>query len=183
MLLFLALIETEEEKTKFELLFNEYHEIMYRAAYGILRDQHKAEDAVSHSLLKIIDHLDKIGDVKSGKTKAFLITVVEHTAIDHYRKFKREKTVPMEEWTATSEFSDYYTHSGEGALSEEDDIIRAINSLPIQYAVALRLKYSQGYSDEEIGKLLNLKKDNVRQRIKRAKDKLSTILTEMGVDF
>ena len=118
--LYLAAIDTAEEKSKFELLYQRYRDIMYWAAYGIMKDPHQAEDVVSQSFFKVIDHLNRITDVDSRQTKAFLVTITEHTAIDCYRKRKRERTVSMEDWEAVSSYTEEF---------EENDVISCINSL------------------------------------------------------
>lgn len=74
MLLYLSLIETEEDKIKFEDIFNSYKKTMYYVANSILKDEHYSHDAVQNSFLKIIKNIDKIEDVKSNKTKGFIVT-------------------------------------------------------------------------------------------------------------
>lgn len=44
----------------------------------------------------------------------------------------------------------------------------------------LRLKYSQGYTNEEISKIFKISEGNVRQRISRGKKKLAEILAKEG---
>lgn len=64
-------------------------------------------------------------------------------------------------------------------IEQDDDvneIISAIELLPINYSSVLRLKYSQGYQDSEIARILNITEDNVRKRISRAKKKLALLL-------
>jgi RNA polymerase sigma-70 factor (ECF subfamily) len=176
MLIYLAAIETEEEKTKFEQLYQEYNQVMYWAAFGILKEQYQAEDVVSQALFKIIDHLDKIGEVRSIRTKVYIVTITEHTAIDYYRKRKREQTQSIDDLEVYSEYSSTFEHG-------ENDVLSTINSLPINYAIVLRLRYSQGYSDKEIADMLEITQGNVRTRVKRAKRKLAQILEERGVEF
>ena len=173
MFLFLLAIDTPEDKSKFEKLYGKYKEIMYYAALGVLKDKYQAEDALSQALFKIIDHLDKIGDIASQKTKGFVITVTEHTAIDCYRKLKRENMAEINEWEAYSQDTQEFETGNE----VED----CINSLPINYAVVLRLRYSAGYSDEEIAEILGITKENVRTRAKRGKQKLGQMLQERGI--
>ena len=173
MFIFLADIDTAEDKSKFEQIYNEYNQIMYRAAYGIMRNQEASEDVVSKSLFKIIDHLDKIGEIKSAKTKRYIIRIVENTAIDEYRRLHRKQMVQLEEWEVHSSY--------EEAFHEGNDIVDAINSLPVNYHVVFRLKYSEGYTDAEIAKILHISRANVRKRIERGKKKLEEILTERGL--
>lgn len=47
------------------------------------------------------------------------------------------------------------------------DIEEAILKLPINYSTVLRLKYFQGYSNEEISQVLKISEENVHQRISR----------------
>ena len=69
----LGLLETEEEKTKFELLYEQYRKLMKYIAFGILHDEYLAEDAVHDTFLKLTKYLDNIEDTRSSKTKSFIV--------------------------------------------------------------------------------------------------------------
>lgn len=60
LMLYMSLIETEEEKVKFEKIYVQYRKLMYVCAKEILRSDHLAEDAVHEAFLKIAKYLDKI---------------------------------------------------------------------------------------------------------------------------
>lgn len=170
MLSYILLIETEEDKSKFERIYNNYRQTMYYAAYHILKNEHTAEDIVHQAFLRVIDHLDKIDENNCHKTKAFLVVITEHLAIDYYRKQKRANIVSYEEMEL---------YVADEQIEQDDDvneIISAIELLPINYSSVLRLKYSQGYQDSEIARILNITEDNVRKRISRAKKKLALLL-------
>ena len=125
--------------------------------------------------MRCLRHLDEIGDIDSQKTKGFVITVAEHTAIDCYRKMRREKLTEMNEWEVYSQYTQEF--------EEGNEVEDCINSLPVNYAAVLRLRYSLGYSDEEIAKFLGITKENVRARAKRGKEKLGQILKERGIRY
>lgn len=63
------------------------------------------------------------------------------------------------------------------------DIEEAILKLPINYSTVLRLKYSQGYNNKEVAQILNISEENVRQRISRARKRLTGILHEGGESY
>lgn len=170
MLIYLALIETEEDKRKFERLYIEYKQTMFYAAERILKDSHAAEDAVHQAFIRVINHLDKIDETNCPKTRAFLVVIVEHISIDIYRKRKREHLVSYDE-------IEIYVHDEKTIAESPDDVVAAIASLPIDYSTVIRLKFSQGYNDTEIAQILNLNEENVRKRIYRAKKKLAQYLT------
>lgn len=174
MLIYLALIETEEEKRKFERLYDNYKQTMYYAAYQILQDVHMSEDAVHQAFLRVIDHLDKIDEKDCHKTRGVLVIITKNIAIDIYRKNKRERTRSFDEL----EFAIADTAE---QLDDTDEISRAIAKLPLNYLTVLTLKFSHGYTDAEIAQMLNISEANVRQRCFRAKKKLAEILKKEGI--
>lgn len=174
MLIYLNLIETEEDKRKFERIYLAYKQTMFYAANRILKDHHLSEDAVHQAFLRIVDNLDKIRENDCHKTRAFLVVVVEHISIDIYRKRKRENMVSFDELELY--IADDTSHEDEVI----DKVTSAILKLPINYSTVLRLKFSQGYNDVEIAEILNITQENVRQRISRAKKKLSELLQKEG---
>lgn len=59
MIVYLAMIETPEEKTKFERLYLHYRALMYHVAYQILHNESDAEDVVHSAFVKIAEHMKK----------------------------------------------------------------------------------------------------------------------------
>jgi len=174
MLIYLAMIDNEEDKSKFEQIYNTYKQTMFYAANRILKDEYMSEDAVHLAFLRIINHLDKIVDINSHKTKGFIVIIVENIAIDIYRKRKRENNISYDEVEI------YLTDPKDFTISIENEVEEAIMKLPVIYSTVLRLKYSQGYNDREIAKILNITEANVRQRIVRGKKRLAEILQNAG---
>ena len=172
MLIYLSIIETKENKSKFEQIYNKYKQIMFFVANRVLRDEYLSEDAVHQAFLRIIDNLDKIDKIDCHKTKGFIVTIVENIAIDFYRKRKRENNISFDE----VEF--YIRDIKNESNLIINDVEEAILKLPISYSSVFRLKYSQGYSNKEISEILKISEENVRQRISRGKKKLAEILAK-----
>jgi RNA polymerase sigma-70 factor (ECF subfamily) len=63
------MIDTLEDKHKFEIIYEAYREELYNIANDILHNSHDAEDAVHHGFLKLAENILKIGDPKCHKTK------------------------------------------------------------------------------------------------------------------
>ena len=55
MLLYLQMIETDEDKSKFEEIYRAYRNLMYYIAYTRLHHTQDAEDAVHHVFIKIAE--------------------------------------------------------------------------------------------------------------------------------
>ena len=86
LMMYLSLVETPEEKSKFEQLYHRYKKTMHFCAKQILQDDVLAEDAVHEAFLKLTKYLRKIDDVSCNKTKRFVVIVVESAAKDIYRR-------------------------------------------------------------------------------------------------
>ena len=172
MLIYLSMIETEENKSKFEQIYKKYKQTMFFVANRVLRDEYLSEDVVHQAFIRIIDNLDKIDKIDCHKTKGFIVIIVENIAIDFYRKRKRENNISFDE----VEF--YIRDIKNESNLIINDVEEAILKLPINYSSVFRLKYSQGYSNEEISKILKISEENVRQRISRGKKKLVEILAK-----
>lgn len=179
MLFYLAMIEDSSDQSKFEELYMTYKKTMFYVANNILRDTYLAEDAVHQAFIRIIENLDKINPTDCHKTRSFIVILMKNVAIDIYRKRKQENVNSyhdmefiINEMAATKEFEE----------EVENEIITTIASLPFNYSSVLMLKYSQGYSDSEISKILSISESNVRQRIVRAKKMLKSILNKKEVE-
>lgn len=173
MLIYLNLIDTEENKSKFEQIYDTYKKTMFYAANNILNNHAQSEDVVHTSFIKIIDNLDKIDDIYCNKTKSFIVTITKNTAIDEYRKNKKEGE-------KVEKVIERLTNSYMIETNEETEVLTrlemAIRELPDKYKIVFSLKYTQGYDYDEIGKLLNIKPATARSRVLRGKEKLKKIL-------
>ena len=70
---------------------------MYYTANRILRNSSDAEDVVHQAFLKVIEILDTISSPRCHKTRALLVTITEHKAIDLYREKQRRNVLPLAE--------------------------------------------------------------------------------------
>ncbi len=176
MLIYLAMIESPDGKSKFEAIYYRYRDVMFYAAHKILSDTCDAEDIVHEAFLKIVDIIDNIESVDSPQTRALVVIITEHKAIDLYRKKQREKVISFDE-----EYMGGRQHTEVERVADDQIIIHAIEMLPEKYKEVLLLKYSHGYSMDEIAVMLSMSKENVKKTIQRARNKLEKLLHEEEV--
>ena len=176
MLIYLSLLDSEEEISKFELIYSTYKKQMYYTANNILKDSHLAEDAVHNAFLRIINNLEKIEDINSHKTKGLIVIIVKNVSIDIYRKNKKERD-------NTIFIDDLDDINGYDEINKNDlgYLEIAISKLPENYKQVFLLKFSHELTDNEISEILDIKPDNVRKRISRGREKLKNILKKMEV--
>ena len=59
---YLALLDTAEDKSRFEELYLTYRQDMYKTAFAVLRSPQSAEDAVHEAFMIVIGKLNKISE-------------------------------------------------------------------------------------------------------------------------
>ena len=167
----LALIEDESEKQKFEQLFCEYKDLMFYCAKEKLHDAYRAEDAVNISFLHVAKNMEMVGEVKAPSTKRLMVTIVERTAINLYKRYQKEynRTVCMEAVECMVE---------ENRVSDLT-VAQIILQLPLHYRQPILLKYSLGYNNREIAAILDCSVAKVEKLLSRGKKQLEKLLEEV----
>lgn len=72
MIVYLSMIETDEDKSKFEKIYERYKNLMFYTAMQILNHRQDAEDAVHQAFVSIIDNIDKISEPDCPKITPLL---------------------------------------------------------------------------------------------------------------
>lgn len=171
MLIYLAMIDSDEDKSKFEIIYKSYKKLMLYQANKILGDTNDTEDVVHESFLKIIKIIDQIEEAKCPKTRNLVVTIVERTAIDLYRHRKKVPIAAMdEEYINVPEPKDIEN------LHDKADIAAAMAMLSTRHREVLLLRYDSGFTEAEVAVILSMSQENVHKTVQRAKKKLSEIL-------
>ena len=170
MMIYLQIIDTAEERSKFERLYEQYKQLMFYTAFQILKQPQDAEDAVHHAFLGIAENISKISDSDCPKTRAYIVTIVERKAIDMLRAQRRHPSVPLDE----SINGVCVEYNGDNALA------KAILALPAAYRQCILLKFYHGYSTKEIAKIMQLSLANTSKLLQRAKAKLKELYQKGG---
>ena len=146
-----------------EELVNKYENTLLRAALAILGDVQEAEDAVQETFLRYLEKRPELRD--EGHEKARLLKVTANRCKSVLRVKKRRPTV---------ELLDVYPapDGGTGALVE------AIQSLPANQRAAVHLHYYEGYTTDEIARILGQRPGTVRSHLSRAREALRCYLTD-----
>lgn len=175
--IYLSVLDSDEDKSRFEVLYNLYRQSMYAIAYGILHNEFDAEDAVHESFLKIANHFEKIEEIKCPKTKAFIVIIVKNTSIDIYNRNKKtaENTIFIDDMCNRV--------IDEKAFEDIDYqlLLNKIDELPETFKDILYLRYVNGFFVEDTARLLNISVDAAYKRIQRAKIILNDKLKEESV--
>lgn len=155
----------------FEQMVNPFYNNLYRYIFLILRNEYAAEDVLQNTLIKAFKNLDSLKD--ESKFKNWIFTIAKNESMSWIKKHKKYVAVEENTLEFISKNEDYYLPE-DFIIREETKkiVIDIINSLEPKYRDVIILKYYNRLTENEISKVLNIKRGTVKSRHKRAKDQI-----------
>jgi RNA polymerase sigma-70 factor (ECF subfamily) len=169
----------------FETAAMPYVDALYNTAYRMTRNVEDAQDLVQETYLKAYKYYDKFRE--GTNFKAWLFKIMKNTFINSYRK---KQLVPPQ-----SDFSDI-EGSFESQVSEEarrsvkspeqelladvldEDVQRALDSLPPDYRMAVVLADLENFSYKDIAEILEVPVGTVMSRLYRGRKLLEEAMLQ-----
>ena len=71
--MYMAMLETAEQKDKIAYIYENYAGMMYHVAIGVVGEHYLAEDAVHETFLRLIRIIDEVEIDDAKKLKRFLV--------------------------------------------------------------------------------------------------------------
>ena len=174
---YLMMIDTDESKRKFVVLYEKYRYLMMKVAYDVLGDNYLAEDAVHEAFIKVAKNMAKIGEADAQETKRYLITITKNATIDIYRKRK----VQMKREIFVDELGEENLPLNYMETNLDNQILDILKNLPVKYRDVFLLKYSSKLDNNEIAEILNISEGTIRQRLTRGKAMLQKAIDDLEV--
>jgi RNA polymerase sigma-70 factor (ECF subfamily) len=167
----------------FEVEFMPQIDALFTFAFHLTLNEEDANDLVQETYLKAFRFIEKYHE--GTNAKAWLFKILKNAFINQYRrKSKRPTRVDYEEIVnyhdeEDSQYSSYLD------LREDmfqhmmgDEVTDAINSLPVDFRVVILLCDIEGFTYEEIAKIIDIPIGTVRSRLHRARNMLKEKLKE-----
>ena len=145
-----------------------YGNAILRCAYSYLHNMSDAEEVLQDTLLKLLTAAPSF-DSEEHK-KAWLLRVAANLS---------KNRIEYNALRVSDELSEDLAEEGREDLSFVWDAVKA---LPVQFREVIHLHYYEGYSTEEIAKILGRNPSTVRSDLRRGREKLKNGLKE-SYDF
>jgi len=161
----------DDEDAKSELM-RRYYRRVYNISYRFVGKFSDSEDLTQEIFFKIFSQLAKY-DLE-GNFKFWAQRVAKNHCIDYYRKSRKEKQLLLQQ-SPEIIVKDVKSVSQQEQLERKEKmkkILESINKLPPSLKDCLIMRDVQGYSYQEIAKILNLPVGTVKSRINRSRKEL-----------
>ncbi|MCH7402751.1 sigma-70 family RNA polymerase sigma factor [Belliella kenyensis] len=181
---------TEQEKNKiFDGEFMPHIDSMYNFGYRLTFDEDDAKDLVQDTYLKAYRFINSFE--QGTNAKAWLFRILKNSFINDYRKKSKQPSKVDYQEVETYYNSDDVDYSMTSDLRVDsvkdmlgDEISNALNSLAVDFRTVIILCDLEGFTYEEMAKILDIPIGTVRSRLHRArnllKEKLRSYAQNMG---
>jgi RNA polymerase sigma-70 factor (ECF subfamily) len=149
------------EKSEIAKLYDAYAQDVFRLALSYLYNRQDAED-ICHSVFLTL--VEKDITLFPGSEKAWLLKCAANSCKDQLKSFWKQN---REELKDNMVFAD----------SRDRELWTVVGQLPPKYRAVVHLYYYEGYSQEEIGKILGITRTAVQTRMQRARKMLEKELS------
>ncbi len=156
-----------EELRHIEYAVEKYSRMLFRISYGILMNEHDAEDALQETFIKYMTKAPLFRD--SEHEKAWLIKVVTNVSKNmlRFRTYQVSQSI--------------HELSSIGVDEIDKDIFELIMNLPDKYKTVLDLYYIEGYKANEIADIIGISPVAVRKRLQYGRTLLKTEMERNGM--
>jgi RNA polymerase sigma-70 factor (ECF subfamily) len=168
-------------KAAFGKLTQQYYEMVYAVAYGVLHHAETAKDVTQEVFVKVFRNLGAFE--QRSKFKTWLYRIAVNAALDEARKKKPVESLDtadadLEEEARPREIADQSLSPRERASQKElqERVRQALEELSAEHRAVLLLREWDGLSYEEIAETLAIEVGTVMSRLHYARKKLGEIL-------
>ncbi len=181
---------TQQQRTRdeFEMLALGHLDPLYAAALRLTRNERDAEDLVQDTFLRAYRFFDRFE--RGTNIKAWLFKILTNTFINRYRRKAKERSAVEDERDTVHERFMSQDVSEHAANPEQyffdrllsDDVLAAIDALPVDFRMVVILADLQEFSYKEIAEILDCPVGTVMSRLYRGRKLLQKHLLAYAVE-
>jgi RNA polymerase sigma-70 factor (ECF subfamily) len=154
------------------MLFEQYAGKFMTVCQRYANDTMEAEDMLQEGFVRIFNNIQQFKF--EGSFEGWMRRIVVNVALKHLQKKKIQFAEIKENNSDTPSLQAYaYSHLG------EEELMKLINQLPAGYRIVFNLTVIEGYSHEEIAKLLNIQASTSRSQLVKARKMLQQQILQL----
>lgn len=160
------------DEQAFSFLYDRYSKALFSIILQVIPQQELAEDVLQEVFIKIWQNIKSYDETK-GRLYTWMLNIARNQAID------RTRSKDFNNRSKTTGLSETVYNQQKVVESKVDDIglKKILSNLPEENRKLLELAYFQGYTQDEISKMLNIPLGTVKTRIRATIIQLRKILS------
>ena len=163
----------KKDPAKFSVLYNKYHEQIFRFIYQRVDDKEAAFDATSQVFLKAMTNLHKY-EYRGVPFASWLYRIAKSEVNQLFRQNKAQRTVNVE----SVHIYDMIDEMEENKLEEyHDKLMEVIGDLEEDDLQLIEMRYFEKRPFKEIGDILEITENNAKVKVYRILERLKKALT------
>lgn len=168
------------DTTEVEIVAKKYLDTVYRVAINYAKNTQDAGDAVQNAFLKLLKTDMVFSDDEHIRRWLIKVTINECKSL--WRTLSRHSVSSLDELYDSGYELPAASQSEYNTADRARELWDAVMHLSAKYSIVIHLYYYEGYSVEEISKIVNISKSNVQIRLMRGRTMLKESLEETNYD-
>lgn len=155
----------------FSYLYDNYSGALLSIIRNIVNEEELANDVLQEVFVKIWKQIDSY-DSSKGRLFTWMLNIARNASIDTIRSKSFQNSRQNRELT-----DDVYSAGGTSETrTDQIGLRKLVHNLKEEYRLLVELSYFQGYTQDEIAKMLNMPLGTVKTRLRTALIQLREII-------
>ncbi len=165
-----ALLQERNEKA-FSYLYDNYSGAIYGIINSIVTDKDIANDVLQNVFVNIWRKIE-LYDPSKGRLFTWMLNIARNASIDEIRSKGFRQSQKNQSLNENVDVSSVST----GPAIEDVGLKKVLSNLKSEWSVLVDMSFFQGFTHEEISKILNIPLGTVKTRIRSALSQLRTMI-------
>lgn len=153
----------QRQQPAFNYLYDHYSASLHSVILSIVPDKELANDVLQEVFIKIWRQIDTY-DTNKGRLFTWMLNVARNASIDIVRSKNFQQSQQNRELTESVYEAGGSTHTDIDKIG----LRKIVHKLKEDYKVLVELSYFQGYTQDEISKMLSIPLGTVKTRLRTA---------------
>jgi RNA polymerase sigma factor (sigma-70 family) len=167
----LVLLLKQRKESAFSYLYDNYSAALYSVIISIVPDRELSNDILQEVFVKIWRQIETY-DVTKGRLFTWMLNIARNASIDALRSKN------FQQRQQNKELTEHIDETGGSTQTNTDKIglRKIVYKLKAEHRVLVELSYFEGFTQDEISKMLNIPLGTVKTRLRTALIQLKQVI-------
>jgi RNA polymerase sigma-70 factor (ECF subfamily) len=169
----LVMLLKQRQETAFSYLYDHYSPALYSVIVSIVPDRELSGDILQEVFVKIFRQMETY-DSEKGRLFTWMMNIARNASIDAIRSKNYQQSQQKRQLTENI----YETGGSIETNTDRIGLRKIVNRLKDEYRVLIELSYFEGFTQDEISKMLQIPLGTVKTRLRTALLQLKQVIKQ-----